>query len=145
MLDHRRRGMVQGLSVDTDGIPDPSTVTPQSLSYSGQPRERQRQHPSTASHFEHNPFHNPLASQRSNLLPQQAASKVAIPRLSRGLEAVPPAVSSVVEEKSRVSHACEPCRHRKTKCSGERPSCKHCEDFRIHCVYADRRREKSKK
>ena len=92
--------------MDTDGISNPSTITPQSLSYSGQPGERQQQHPPAASHLEHNPFHNPLASQRSNLLPPQGAPKVAIPRLSRRLEAVTLAVSPVVEEKSRVSHAC---------------------------------------
>jgi len=51
----------------------------------------------------------------------------------------------MVGDKHRVSHACEPCRHRKTKCSGERPVCKHCEDFRINCVYTDGKRDRTKK
>ncbi|KAI4177125.1 MAG: hypothetical protein LQ343_000607 [Gyalolechia ehrenbergii] len=49
------------------------------------------------------------------------------------------------ENKHRVSHACEPCRQRKTKCSGERPVCKHCEDFKITCIYADGKRDRTKR
>ena len=46
-------------------------------------------------------------------------------------------------DKNRVAHACEPCRQRKTKCSGERPACQHCEDFKLHCVYADGKRDRT--
>ena len=44
-----------------------------------------------------------------------------------------------------MTHACEPCRHRKTKCSGERPTCRHCQDFKIACYYADGKRDRVKK
>ncbi len=72
---------------------------------------------------------------------QQPGGKVAIPRLRRDSNFS----SAPTAEKHRVAHACEPCRQRKTKCSGERPVCKHCEDFKITCVYADGKRDRTKK
>ena len=72
-------------------------------------------------------------------------SKIAIPRLRRDSDIGSGVGSSKGGEKHRVSHACEPCRHRKTKCSGERPVCKHCEDFKISCLYADGKRDRVKK
>ncbi|KAK6353326.1 hypothetical protein TWF696_005296 [Orbilia brochopaga] len=74
--------------------------------------------------------------------PGSTSSKVAIPRLKRDPELATfgPQQGS---EKSRVSHACEPCRQRKTKCDGGRP-CRHCFEFRINCFYGDGKREKAK-
>lgn len=71
------------------------------------------------------------------------AAKVAIPRLKRSLETGD--VTSKPGGRHRVTHACEPCRHRKTKCSGERPTCRHCQDFKIQCYYADGKRDRVKK
>ncbi|KAK9462110.1 fungal-specific transcription factor domain-containing protein [Lipomyces oligophaga] len=45
---------------------------------------------------------------------------------------------------SRIAHACEPCRIRKTKCSGERPTCSHCQAFGIGCYYAHNKRDRIK-
>ena len=70
-----------------------------------------------------------------------AAAKVAIPRLRRDSNIS----QTTAAEKQRVAHACEPCRQRKSKCSGDRPVCKHCADFKISCVYADGKRDRSKK
>lgn len=71
------------------------------------------------------------------------AAKVAIPRLKRSLESGD--VATKPGGRHRVTHACEPCRHRKTKCSGERPTCRHCQDFKIQCYYADGKRDRVKK
>ncbi|KAA8910030.1 hypothetical protein FN846DRAFT_940314, partial [Sphaerosporella brunnea] len=77
-------------------------------------------------------------------------SKVAIPRLqsasnkSRDDGYADLSIGSPVDGKHRVSHACEPCRQRKTKCSGERPQCEHCQDFKISCYYADGKRDRAK-
>lgn len=71
------------------------------------------------------------------------AAKVAIPRLKRSLETNDAAAKP--GGRHRVTHACEPCRHRKTKCSGERPTCRHCQDFKIECYYADGKRDRVKK
>lgn len=38
-------------------------------------------------------------------------------------------------ERARTSHACEPCRERKTKCDGERPSCRRCLHTGTPCHY----------
>jgi hypothetical protein len=71
------------------------------------------------------------------------AAKIAIPRLKKPAGTVSnPARSS---GRHRVNHACEPCRQRKTKCSGERPVCTHCQDFKIACFYADGKRDRAKK
>lgn len=69
--------------------------------------------------------------------------KIAIPRLKKSADAVPSSARS--SGRHRVNHACEPCRQRKTKCSGERPICKHCQDFKISCFYADGKRDRAKK
>lgn len=71
----------------------------------------------------------------------QPSAKVAIPRLRRDSDNN----SSATTEKHRVAHACEPCRKRKTKCSGERPVCKHCEESQIICAYADGKRDRTRK
>ena len=75
---------------------------------------------------------------------QAKAPKVAIPRLKKDAEGSP-ADPSRPGGRHRVTHACEPCRQRKTKCSGERPICKHCQDFKISCYYADGKRDRVKK
>lgn len=76
----------------------------------------------------------------------QRIMKMPIPRLRRENESQAGLHSSGSGDgKQRVSHACEPCRQRKTKCSGERPVCKHCEDFNITCGYADGKRDRTRK
>lgn len=75
--------------------------------------------------------------------PSSKAAKVAIPRLKRSLESGEG--NTKLGGRHRVTHACEPCRHRKTKCSGERPTCRHCQDFKIACYYADGKRDRVKK
>lgn len=76
--------------------------------------------------------------------PPAKAPKVAIPRLlNKGDSAAGGGTKS--GGRHRVMHACEPCRSRKTKCSGEKPACKHCQDFKVNCVYADGKRDRAKK
>ncbi|KAJ4507579.1 hypothetical protein HRR83_004159 [Exophiala dermatitidis] len=72
------------------------------------------------------------------------AAKVAIPRLKRSVDGEGQDAPRS-GGRHRVNHACEPCRHRKTKCSGERPVCRHCQDFKIACFYADGKRDRVKK
>ncbi|EXJ64334.1 hypothetical protein A1O7_00670 [Cladophialophora yegresii CBS 114405] len=74
----------------------------------------------------------------------QKPAKVAIPRLKRSIDASGEDAARS-GGRHRVNHACEPCRHRKTKCSGERPVCRHCQDFKITCFYADGKRDRVKK
>ncbi|PGH28195.1 hypothetical protein AJ80_00085 [Polytolypa hystricis UAMH7299] len=70
-----------------------------------------------------------------------ADQKVAIPRLQR-----PGYRQSVTStERQRVSHACEPCRRRKSKCDGLQPICSRCRDQELPCFYADGKREKLKR
>ena len=74
----------------------------------------------------------------------QKAAKIAIPRLKRSSDTLGEG-SARSGGRHRVNHACEPCRHRKTKCSGERPMCRHCQDFKIACYFADGKRDRVKK
>lgn len=87
--------------------------------------------------------HLPPLRPQSAATQQQRPAKIAIPRLPR--EEGTSTAGSPVGEKHRVTHACEPCRHRKTKCSGELPTCKHCEDCKITCHYADGKRDRTRK
>ena len=90
-------------------------------------------------------FRKPESPRSSGSDPHPAkAAKIAIPRLKRSTE-TSASNDDRVGGRHRVTHACEPCRHRKTKCSGERPVCRHCQDFKIQCHYADGKRDRVKK
>ncbi|RAL16870.1 CeGAL family transcription factor [Aspergillus homomorphus CBS 101889] len=66
---------------------------------------------------------------------------MAIPRLAEGKEAV----HSARSHRRHVSRACESCRQRKTKCTGDKSGCRNCRDAGIICCYTDGKREKSKR
>ncbi|OJK04526.1 hypothetical protein ASPACDRAFT_1877814 [Aspergillus aculeatus ATCC 16872] len=67
--------------------------------------------------------------------------KMAIPRLAEGKEAV----HSARSHRRHVSRACESCRQRKTKCTGDKSGCRNCRDAGMICCYTDGKREKSKR
>ncbi|KAE8353298.1 fungal-specific transcription factor domain-containing protein [Aspergillus coremiiformis] len=75
---------------------------------------------------------------RSNLLEKQHATnaKVAIPRQRSGVV--------VSGHNRRVPLACESCRARKTKCSGDTPACRQCKELRVICKYPASLRERTK-
>ncbi|CAG7983819.1 unnamed protein product [Penicillium olsonii] len=62
-------------------------------------------------------------------------SKVAIPRQPLG---------STQRYSRRVPRACESCRQRKTKCSGDAPVCRQCRELRVACQYPMGWRDKMK-
>lgn len=45
----------------------------------------------------------------------------------------------------RVTQACNSCRQRRIKCTGERPFCKPCQDYSIDCEYQDGKRDKDRR
>lgn len=63
-------------------------------------------------------------------------SKVAIPRQSTGY---------TPRYNRRVPRACESCRQRKTKCSGDTPVCRQCRELRVPCQYPMGWRDKMKR
>ncbi|RJE23550.1 Transcription factor [Aspergillus sclerotialis] len=63
-------------------------------------------------------------------------AKVAIPRQLR---------RAAAPYGRRVPRACESCRHRKTKCSGDNPACRQCSELGITCHYPDSWKEKAQK
>lgn len=89
-------------------------------------------------------FRVPESPRSGPSAPSPKAAKIAIPRLKRSLDGLG---ENAIRAggRHRVNHACEPCRHRKTKCSGERPVCRHCQDFKLTCYYADGKRDRAKK
>ncbi|RAK95392.1 CeGAL family transcription factor [Aspergillus ibericus CBS 121593] len=82
-----------------------------------------------------------IAGQETDrLLPNR---KMAIPRLAEGPES---AFSTPGRfHRRHVSRACESCRQRKTKCTGDKSGCRNCRDAGIICCYTDGKREKSKR
>ncbi|RAK71711.1 Zn(II)2Cys6 transcription factor [Aspergillus fijiensis CBS 313.89] len=75
-------------------------------------------------------------SDKKPLLPTTNASKkVAIPRQRSG---------AAPRYARRVPLACESCRHRKTKCSGDTPVCRQCKELRVSCRYPISWRERTK-
>jgi hypothetical protein len=63
-------------------------------------------------------------------------AKVAIPRQPPG---------NTQRYNRRVPRACESCRQRKTKCSGDTPVCRQCRELRVTCHYPVGWREKMKR
>ncbi|KAK9369113.1 fungal-specific transcription factor domain-containing protein [Lipomyces kononenkoae] len=90
----------------------------------------------------------------NNRWPTQLNGKIAIPRRRPYVESISsplaPSSTSIGQKRGtgakspRISHACEPCRLRKTKCSGERPACSHCIAFGIDCNYANNKRDRTR-
>ena len=75
----------------------------------------------------------------------QNAPKMPIPRLRKNNKDRASKRASLASDKNRVVHACEPCRDRKIKCSGVRPSCQHCIERKRFCEYADGKRDKTRR
>lgn len=72
-----------------------------------------------------------------------STKKMAIPRLPEGAEA---SLSSLGRfHRRHVRRACESCRQRKTKCTGDKSGCRNCREAGIICCYTDGKREKSKR
>ncbi|OJJ45707.1 hypothetical protein ASPZODRAFT_512952 [Penicilliopsis zonata CBS 506.65] len=69
--------------------------------------------------------------------------KMAIPRLAEGAEAAFSAPGRF--HRRHVRRACESCRQRKTKCTGDKSGCRNCREAGIICCYTDGKREKSKR
>lgn len=68
----------------------------------------------------------------------QGPRKVAIPRLRR------PSQTATLKDRRRVPRACTSCRSHKIKCTGDTPSCKHCEATGRECVYVLPRKDRLK-
>ncbi|KAJ5366682.1 hypothetical protein N7541_000623 [Penicillium brevicompactum] len=66
----------------------------------------------------------------------QANAKVPIPRTAQSTRWI---------ARGRVSRACENCRDKKVKCSGNRPVCDRCRNTGAACFYGDRKKEKTVK
>ncbi|CAG7973929.1 unnamed protein product [Penicillium salamii] len=71
------------------------------------------------------------------------SKKMAIPRLAEGTESA--FTSPGRFHRRHVRRACESCRQRKTKCTGDKSGCRNCREAGIICCYTDGKREKSKR
>ncbi|GLA47609.1 hypothetical protein AnigIFM63604_002288 [Aspergillus niger] len=85
----------------------------------------------------------PPPSQPASLGPPEAAiagradGKVLIPR---DRSRIVPASTQI-----RTPRACDPCRQRKAKCNGGKPTCTQCERFGIECRYSEQKRAQEKR
>lgn len=142
MSEDHRRNADQNPSWTQGGDPSGTVAVSAATFQSIQPKSHQLQavHSGSSRNEIH---HQPLPRSQSSV-PKRQPAKIAIPRLPRDTDWSSSAGSSFLGDKHRVPHACVECRTRKTKCSGERPSCKHCLDFKILCSYPNARRDKMK-
>ncbi|KAJ6004971.1 transcriptional regulator family: Fungal Specific TF [Penicillium herquei] len=77
---------------------------------------------------------------RTAAAPQPSAT--ALPAPPAGKVAIPRANSTIIQGgRRRVSRACESCRMRKSKCSGQKPACRQCRELSIRCIYPSSARE----
>lgn len=72
-------------------------------------------------------------------------SGVPIPRINWSAASGFAAGVPLATRPSRVTQACEPCRHRKSKCDGERPSCRQCSGLSAECYYQGGKKDSGKK
>lgn len=79
-----------------------------------------------------------FANPDQRVAPSDSASgnKVAIPRL---------AAPTNYRGRRRSARACEPCRQRKIKCDGVRPTCGQCAYHNNRCIYEDVKRVRDQK
>lgn len=86
------------------------------------------------------PYSSPSSVSAPGLINQSEApgnKKVAIPRLSAAIAS---------RGRRRSARACEPCRHRKSKCDGNRPTCGECIHHNSNrCIYEDVKRVRDQK
>ncbi|RAK74629.1 uncharacterized protein BO72DRAFT_384319 [Aspergillus fijiensis CBS 313.89] len=63
-------------------------------------------------------------------------------RVSRAKVLIPRDRSRIVLSSSRIrtSRACDPCRQRKAKCNGGKPTCIQCDGLAIECTYSEQKR-----
>ncbi|KAJ5935952.1 hypothetical protein N7454_005250 [Penicillium verhagenii] len=73
---------------------------------------------------------------KDSMAARHRPAKIAIPRQR---------LSVAPKNSGRVPRACESCRMRKTKCSGDTPTCTQCRGLRATCVYPPGLREKMMK
>ncbi|KIW43658.1 hypothetical protein, variant [Exophiala oligosperma] len=73
------------------------------------------------------PSNSLLVTNNTNPIPNNGIASVPISRHNHPTWDKP--------ERARTSHACEPCRERKTKCDGSRPACRRCLHTGTTCYY----------
>lgn len=146
MADPRRPTADKEPNPSRTGNPSGNFASPVGVLPPLQPRYQPRnQPPQTTVRTQTDISYLPPLRPQSVPIQQQSTAKIAIPRLHREPDMASATGSSAVGDKHRVTHACESCRHRKTKCSGDRPTCKHCEDFNLTCIYEDGKRDRTRK
>lgn len=73
-------------------------------------------------------------------------TSIAESRASNGKVAIPRHRAGIAPRYNRrVPRACESCRQRKTKCSGDTPVCRQCRELRVTCNYPVGWKERTKK
>ncbi|KAH2753705.1 hypothetical protein KXW10_003862 [Aspergillus fumigatus] len=90
--------------------------------------------PNKLSYIQHNANPLPLSANQSGTK-EGASAKVAIPRQRSTI---------LPRSGQRVPRACETCRTRKTKCSGDTPVCRQCKGLGVTCRYPVSWRERTK-
>lgn len=103
------------------------------------PAVSQSNSPTTSNQAKMRRFGTPL-SPRSEI--KTESPKIAIGRVRKNSNRT---ASLGGSHGQRISHACESCRQKKTKCPGERPVCQNCKNLCVRCVYADGKRDLKKK
>lgn len=83
------------------------------------------------------------SQQPSSMEGSFGTSKVAIPKLKRHDSNRRPSIER--SSHPRISKACDSCRIRKIRCSGERPRCRNCLDQPSPCTYPLARQDRLKK
>ncbi|MCJ1462086.1 hypothetical protein MMC07_000686 [Pseudocyphellaria aurata] len=126
MADPRRPIADQGPKPSQAGNQSDSVASPVGSLHPLQPRNKPPQ-PAARMQID-TPHLSPLRPQ-SKTTQQQGPPKIAIPRLHREPDLASTAGSSVLGDKHRVTHA----------------FCKHCEDFKLTCIYEDGKRDRTRK
>lgn len=88
----------------------------------------------------------PRGGKTSNSTPALGDAKFASSKVSNAKVAIPRQPPGNTQRYNRrVPRACESCRQRKTKCSGDTPVCRQCRELRVTCHYPVGWREKMKR
>lgn len=145
-----KHGRKRRRSTAADQLRSQEEYTASLVNSTASPTYRQDQLLQSRSSFSMTPLSSsskPLFELMANHQPfptHQNRPKLALPRLHPRLPDGESTVSANLG-RNRVLQACQACKTRKVKCSGERPRCKQCIRQDALCRYEDGKREKSKR
>lgn len=144
-FDRSQLGLFSAVGRNGTGVPK-TTIAPfatAALQQSHLQQQQQQQHQQQQQQYpypQQQGLRGPSMTKTSSSS-SQASQETARPRKVP----IPKASTESLQPRRRSARACEPCRQRKIKCDGNKPTCKQCGEHGAVCVFLDVKRVRDQK